>query len=217
MGVERRVQIAACVVAASLFFADMAAVLAQSGGSPSLLPFETHAFLTDHPALQASLDRLNSGSTAWQDAVAAVAKTGRRALIVTPDRIRVADLEGTPSKPFDERLLAEAEPVADENQRVETVVVIVNLALLEKVHGKRSSGSAFDADLDRILAHEVYGHAVPYLLAGHLSGKCADSRKGQPAWQSCAIRRENEVRRQLGLGLRIDDGLDSLAMGYTRN
>ena len=70
----------------------------------------------------------------------------------------------------------------------------------------------FEDDLDRILAHEVYGHAFPYLFAGDLSGKCADPAKGQRAEDACAIKRENEIRAELRLGKRRGYGLDGLSL-----
>jgi hypothetical protein len=101
--------------------------------------------------------------------------------------------------------------MADDWSRVDTVVVVVNLPLLEKLYSDASMAD-LEGDLDRILAHEVYGHAIPYLLAGHLSGKCADPSPGQRATDACAIRRENEIRSELRLGERRGYGLDSLTL-----
>ena len=75
--------------------------------------------------------------------------------------------------------------------------------------GPRGTGKT---SIARILAHEVYGHAMPYLLAGHLSGKCADPLPGQRATDACAIKRENAIRGELRLGQRRDYGLDGLAL-----
>jgi hypothetical protein len=141
-----------------------------------------------------------------------VAKTGGRAYITTPDRVRVVDPRDGSWSSFDESVLAEAVPIPDENLRVDSVVVVVNLPLLEEVHRFSNARMDVEADLDRVLAHEIYGHAVPILLAGHMSGRCPDPLPEQPASESCAIQRENEVRAQLGLGRRTDDGLNSLAM-----
>jgi hypothetical protein len=58
----------------------------------------------------------------------------------------------------------------------------------------------------------VYGHAVPYLLAGTLTAKCADPAIGPSASASCAVQRENVVRREMRLGQRIEYGRDSLAI-----
>jgi len=62
------------------------------------------------------------------------------------------------------------------------------------------------------LVHEIYGHAIPYLLAGDLSGRCADPKRGERASEACSIQRENAVRAELGLGRRTDYGLSDLAL-----
>jgi hypothetical protein len=63
-----------------------------------------------------------------------------------------------------------------------------------------------------VLAHEVYGHAIPYLIAGDLSGRCADPVGNQRPEDSCAIARENQIREELKLGNRTDYGLSGLAL-----
>jgi len=211
MDVSRFVRFASWVIAACLVgFSTPAS--AQLGNAASSQPADTDVLSTDHPAIRASLDRLFTGSAAWRDALADISKTGRRAIIVTPDRVRVTDADGRPAKPFDSTVLAEVQPIADADGRVHVVVVIVNVELLETLHARSLRMFDLDADLDRILAHEVYGHAVPYLLSGHLSAKCADPSPGQRATDACAIQRENEVRLQLGLGRRVDSGLNGLAL-----
>jgi hypothetical protein len=60
--------------------------------------------------------------------------------------------------------------------------------------------------------HEVYGHALPYVVVGDVAGRCADPGKDERATDACAIRRENAVRAELGLGRRSDPGLLSLAL-----
>jgi hypothetical protein len=92
---------------------------------------------------------------------------------------------------------------------VSLVIVVVNLPLLEEVH-RRSYSPLVELywDLDRILVHEIYGHALPYLLAGDLSGRCPDPAPGQKASDACSIRRENAVRAELGLSRRTGYGLD---------
>ncbi len=96
-------------------------------------------------------------------------------------------------------MIAEVQPLADDWSRVDTVVVVINLPLLDRLYSDATNAD-LEADLDRILAHEVYGHAIPYLLAGHLSGKCADPQPRQRATDACAIKRENEIRSELRLG-----------------
>src|SRR5687768_8123790 len=184
---------------------------AASAGEPRWTWRDRPPVVVEHPVLAASLARLYAGSSRWRDALNAVADTGRRVVVITPDRVRVRDGNDAPDTPFDPDVLAEIQPVADDWSRVDTVVVVVNLPLLDKLYSDATLAD-LHADLDRILAHEIYGHAIPYLLAGHLSGKCADPLPKQRATDACAIKRENEIRSELRLGQRGEYGLDGLAM-----
>lgn len=188
--------------------------LAQSPSSPPADPAPTAPLLTRNPTFQASLDRIATGSALWRDALEEVRLKGRHALIVTSDKVLVADTPGKRgTEAFDETVLAEVAPVPHDDSQVHVVLVVVNLALLENIHRERRSlPSEFNADLDRILVHEIYGHALPYLQAGDLSGRCADPTPDQRASDACSIRRENAVRAELGLGRRSSYGLDSLAL-----
>ena len=172
---------------------------------------ERPPLLVDHPVLAKSVARLEVGSPRWREALDAVANTGRKVVVVTPDKVRVRDEAGQAETPFDPDVIAEVQPIADDWSRVDTVVVVINLPLLDKLFSDATIAD-LERDLDRILAHEVYGHAVPYLLAGHLSGKCADPLPRQRATDACAIKRENEVRSELRLGQRHEYGLNGLAM-----
>ena len=165
----------------------------------------------EHPVLARSAARLYAGSPRWRDALHAVAETGRRVVLLTPEKVRVRNADGGGDAAFDPDVIAEVQPMADDWSRIDTVVVVINLPLLDKLYTDATMRD-LEADLDRILAHEVYGHAVPYLLAGHLSGKCADPLPGQRATESCAITRENAIRSELRLGQRRDYGLDGLAV-----
>jgi len=182
----------------------------------SLLAHAAHAqrspLETANPVVQGSLDRIAKGSPSWRAALEAIRGTARRAIVVTSDQVLVADpaTEGRMDR-FDDTVLAEVAPVPRPDSRVDVVLVVINLALLEESHRKaRSVLSEFEADLDRILVHEIYSHAVPYLLAGHLSGRCPDPAAGERAIDACSIRRENAVRAELGLGRRTSYGLDDL-------
>ena len=184
-------------------FFIVAAVLAVSWSSAWAQDDSQRALLVSHPVLAASVERLNDESPTWRDALHAVAATGRRTVLVTPDKVN-----GT----FDSHALAQAHPIADEHARVETVLVVINLELLQRLSGLPVDALQFKDDLDRIVAHEVYGHAVPFLLSGDLSGRCADPAPGQSATSACAIKRENLIRRELGLGQRFEYGREGLAI-----
>lgn len=169
--------------------------------------------LTRHPVLNAALARIEQGSASWRAAMAALAPTPRRAVLVTPDEVVVRKGGAAAVTPFDRAELAEVSPVADDQGRVTHVLVVVNVDALQAVHDRLGSlPGELHADLERVLAHEIYGHAVPYLQTGHLSGRCADPEPGTPATEACAIRRENVIRAELGLGRRADAGLASLAL-----
>lgn len=217
MNVSQSRWFASCAVAALLVAGYSTSALAQARLAKSPLAktkpaADARIIHATHPALVASVMRLQAGSAAWRQAVEELAATGRRALLVTPHQVRVADAPGEPAKPFDDGVLAEVQPIPGDNDTVDLVVVVINVELLEVLHARNGRMFELDADLDRILAHEVYGHAMPYLLAGHLSGRCADPVPGQHATDACAIQRENEVRMELGLGRRDDYGLNGLAL-----
>jgi hypothetical protein len=169
--------------------------------------------VTRHPELRAALERIARGSASWRAALAAVAGTGRTALVLTPDEVVVTDPGGTARTAFDRSEVAAVSPVSDDAGRVRAVLVVVNVDEIQAAHERLSSlPGEFHADLERVLAHEVYGHAVPYLLAGDLSGRCADPAPGTPAAHACAIRRENVIRAELRLGRRTDGTLSSLSL-----
>lgn len=169
--------------------------------------------MTRHPELRDALARIAKGSATWRAALAGLASSARRAVLVTPDEVVVRDAVTGKSSPFDRSELAEVAPVADAAGRVGRVLVVVNVERLQEIHVRLGSlPGEFHADLDRVLAHEIYGHAVPYLQAGHLSGRCSDPEPGVPATDACAIRRENVIRAELGLGRRTDAGLSSLPL-----
>jgi len=141
-----------------------------------------------HPVLASSVQRLTEGSASWREALSAIAARGRRAVVVTPDRVKT---------PMDGGTLAQVFPIADEQSRVGTVLVVINLELLQKLSGLPVTAVDFEDDVDRIIAHEVYGHAIPFLLSGSLAGNCADPAVGQSAVASCVIQRENVIRREI--------------------
>ena len=192
-------------------FVGFAVVLAAAPLSLRAQEPSPSPFVSRHPVLAASLDRLHAGSAAWRAAADALSGTGRRAIVVTPQMISAhARTDG--AYDFDSESLAGAEPIVDDQSRVETVIVVVNLPLLQRLSGLPMASIAFQDDVDRIVAHEVYGHAVPFLLAGSLSGKCADPERGQSPGDACAIKRENVIRTELRLGQRFDYGREGLAL-----
>jgi len=194
-----------------------AAVLGQSPLRPALHAADGAPLLTSNPTLQASLERIARGSSLWREAFEALRGTRRTVLVLTPDQVVVADTpDGETGRPFDPAVLAAVAPIPRQDSQVREVLVVVNLPLIQEIHDRRRSlAIELDMDVDRILVHEVYGHALPYLLAGDLSGRCADPAPGQPASEACSVRRENAVRAELRLGRRTEYGLDGLWLART--
>lgn len=199
-----------CVVAAAIGLGAVMPVGVRTEGLPTP---ESGPFITRHPELRAALERIARGSASWRAALVAVATTGRTALVVTPDEVVVADPAREARTAFDRSEVAAVSPVTDESGRVRAVLVVVNVDQIQAAHERLLSlPGEFHADLERVLAHEVYGHAVPYLVAGDLSGRCADPAPGTPAADACAIQRENVIRAELRLGRRTDGSLASLSL-----
>jgi hypothetical protein len=205
---------ACCLVVALIVSAPPLPAAAQSAIPLGSQGVDGAPVLVSDPTLLASLRRIAAGSTLWRENIEALRGTGRYVLVLTPEHVVMADtIDGDGAGPFDPTVLAEVAPVPEDDSQVRTVLVVVNLALIERIHTQRRSlPGDLDADLDRILVHEVYGHAFPYLLAGHLSGRCPDPAPDQRATDACAVRRENAVRKELGLGRRTDYGLSGLAL-----
>lgn len=179
----------------------------ESGG---LTAVTESVVVARHPLIRASLERLTERSPSWRAGLRLIQGRGRVA-IATADEVLVQD--GNRRRPFEADVLGEVTPVVGPDGRVSEVLVVVNLHLIEDRYRRRlSPPSELHADLDRVLAHEVFGHALPYLIAGSVSGRCADPVAGERPQDSCAITRENVIREELGLGRRSDAGVAGLAL-----
>ena len=187
-----------------------------AGASPSevrLEPVATSALLAPHPVVRKALERILARSARFRDGLEQVSNLGRHVLVLTTDQVAMTSGRAEDSYALDDSELAEAVAVADPDSVIRTVVVVLNLDLVQRVARELSlSDRDLADDIDRILIHEVYSHAVPLLIEGR-PGRCSDPEEGQPAIEACSIRRENEVRADAGLGLRTDYGLRSLALG----
>ena len=167
-----------CLALAAVVASTAAAqsIQAQTVSNPPLATSDSSPLLTTSRTLQASLGRIWRGSPLWREAIASVRKTGRQVLVVEPADVMIAGRRGDRGA-LDHGVVAEAYPVVAEDSQIPVVVVVVNLRLVQETHDARLSVLRdFEADIDRILVHEVYGHAVPYLLAGDLSGRLRRSR-----------------------------------------
>jgi hypothetical protein len=191
-----------------------ATVAAQPATLLPQSPASVSPFLASNPTIRASLDRIARGSALWRDSAETIGAKGGRVVVLTSDQVVVADSPVSVQRDrFDGGTLAGIAPVVKPDSSIQVVLVVINLELLNEAH--RSQGSLpaeFETDLDRILIHEVFGHAMPYLLVGDLSGRCPDPSPGEAAAKACSIVRENLVRAEMRLGRRTDYGLSGLTL-----
>ncbi|MGE0392504.1 MAG: hypothetical protein AB7I25_02525 [Vicinamibacterales bacterium] len=164
--------------------------------------------------LLARLEAIQRRSPLWREAIEQLRASRRQVIVATPDQVIVKDSPDAPTgERFDPTVIAAAAPVPGPGNRFDTVLVVVNLPLLQALyHQSMAPPSGLHGDIDRILIHEVYGHAVPYLLAGDHSGRCADPAPGERATDACSVKRENAVRGELRLGRRSSYGLEDLTV-----
>ena len=87
---------------------------------------------------------------------------------------------------------------------IDLVVIRVDLTALHRAAKRRLIGGTawLERTTDAIVIHELWGHAVPVLAAGSITGRCPDPRPGEVEAESCVMRRESVLRAELGLSPR---------------
>lgn len=198
------------VVAASLMLAFEAPPLVAGNGTAHSVP----VIQTNHRLLHARLEAIYRRSPLWRQALDQLRAYRRQVVVVTPEQVVVKDsADAAGGEPFDPSVIAAAAPIPGPDNRLDVVLVVVNLPLLQSLYLQSAAPpSGLHGDIDRILIHEVYGHAIPYLLAGDLSGRCSDPEPGERAADACSVQRENAVREELRLGRRRSYGVHDLAI-----
>ena len=157
------------------------------------------------------MDALAERSASWRAGMDSIQAEGFHMVVAGPAAVRqmVRGLEN-----YAPEHLGEVVPLRDPTGAIAGAVVTIDLPRLERLW--RRTGlprSVFEADIDRILIHEVYGHVVPLAASRSIDGGCPDPRPGAPALSSCAIRRENVIRKELGIEPRLAYDLSGLAIG----
>src|SRR5690606_14531350 len=102
----------------------------------------------------------------------------------------------------------------DRSGEIVGAVVTVDVPRLARLY--RLTGlpdEMLEMDIDRILIHEIYGHELPLSQTRTILGGCPDPKPGALAESSCAIRRENKIRDELGLEPRVTYDLRGLSIG----
>lgn len=150
-------------------------------------------------------------SRTWRAAMDTLRGTGFRVVIGSPADVRQG-VDGLAD--HHARHFGEVVPLRDDAGEIIGAAVVIDVARVRRLAERGGLSDAVVArDVDRILIHEVYGHVVPLSQTRRISGGCPDPRVGEPPWSSCAIRRENRIRAELGLEPRTAYDITGLAVG----
>lgn len=154
---------------------------------------------------------LSERSPKFRSAMDSLAATDFRIVLAQPQQIRglMPGLEY-----YRAEHLGEVLPIRDSTRAIVGAIVTVDVARLKAMHRQGTlPAAALEDDIDRILIHEVYGHVIPLSASRRISGGCPDPKPGEPALNSCAIRRENAIRAELGMEARTTYDIRGLAIG----
>lgn len=193
-------------------------ILAAGCASPSLLAPRSAITIESADIIEVTdttlalrMGVLASQSSIWRAGLDTIRANGFRVLVATPEQVPglVAGMETYRARHFGEVI-----PIRDRWGAIIGAVVTVDVPRLERLY--RLTGlpdEMLDLDIDRILIHEIYGHVVPLSQTRTIPGGCPDPKPGAPAETSCAIRRENRIREELGLEPRVTYDLRGLSIG----
>jgi hypothetical protein len=173
-----------------------------------------------HDSLLAStIARIRSMSPAFDSAMVAVERSGMRVYIGT-------DIELRKQIPWGFQRIAEWQaitttyPLTADGARgrpIEHAAVIVRLEpLREALLASTTSASdvnLIERHLERVLAHEIYGHLMPQLQLGLTAPiACDDPQSAETWYDACVMTRERHVVAELSLA-RITAASVALASG----
>lgn len=153
------------------------------------------------PRLRAAMARAREGP------ILVVIGTPLQVLDRVPHRPWVAPGSGSPQ--LADFFIHMQEP---DSARVGTVVIRTHLDRLQAAARSRTllgigAGRAqrwLDETTDAILIHELWGHLIPIVEEGDHTGNCSDPAPGVPDPESCAMKRENAMREELGMKPRTE-------------
>jgi hypothetical protein len=164
-----------------------------------------------NPFLERRTHEIARRSATWRAAMDTLSGTRFWVVVGTPADIRrsVPGLEN-----YRSRHLGEVVPLRDDEGALLGAIVTIDLELLEQLGARTGVTRAeLEADVDRILVHEIYGHVVPLAWNRTIAGGCPDPAPGAPAESSCAMLRENRIRAELGMQPRLAYDLSGLSVG----
>lgn len=166
--------------------------------------------ITD-PHLVSVMRRMSDRSPSFRQALDGLAAARIPVLVGTP----AALIEQLPPPVRSRSLLARAVPIparlparrfrlpGSPRLPLRQVIVVIDVPAIRDLYGMQGVLPALEADLAIILAHELAGHALDWARSGDLYDACLDpsalALAVDPGAKGCAVERENQVRRDLGL------------------
>jgi hypothetical protein len=165
------------------------------------------SFKVVHPYLRDRIRVLELGSPSFREATRQLRSGEVVVYVGTPATLRQQPIRREAvTRPMRSDRIAEFLGIGDlATGGVDTIVVSVDLDRIRLLHRPIPlirDGEKLRRRIDRfvesILVHEIWGHVVPVAEAGNLSAHCPDPAPGEPAADSCVMRRENGLREELG-------------------
>jgi hypothetical protein len=144
------------------------------------------------PDLQGRIARLRAESSYFDEGWMAIVRSGVPVVIGTKEQ-RAARLP--PSIRASRGWAAITVAFGDDRGRLREATVAIRLEWLRSLYGAEAVPE-FEAALDELLVHEIYGHLVPLIVAGDLAAVCSDPEPHQRVEESCVGKRTLRVQEQ---------------------
>jgi hypothetical protein len=157
------------------------------------------------PYLHDRIRALETRSLRFRAAVDAVRNGERTVFVGTPLLLSALPLHPALVGHLPRGRLGEFRAIAQpETGRVDTLVVSIDLERIIRMSNWPLPGARARAEriTDAVLVHEIWGHLVPVAASGNIADRCRDPVPGEPELDSCVMRRENELRAELGWRVR---------------
>ncbi|MGH7669881.1 MAG: hypothetical protein ACRENQ_10355 [Gemmatimonadaceae bacterium] len=153
--------------------------------------------------LAATVTKLRARSPAFDSAIVAIEASGIPVVIGTAVQLRDQLPPGYQYVGGWQALTA-VYPLTSKGSRgrpIEHVAVIVRLSELRaalRAGATKSDSALFNRFIERVVAHEIYGHLMPQLALGKTAPIACDDPTSAADWYSaCVMQRERHVMAQL--------------------
>lgn len=184
-------------------FIAVIVLLSACAPTPLATPEPQSRIAVDDPRLREALAYLETHSSSFRSALQQLSLN--REYIVSIERKHVDEVSAQTG----------AQVVPLESAQGARVMVYTGV-LEERALERGYAPEELTIDLALILGHEIYAHIIPAFEQGVdvLSNPCPDPHARQHPLYSCALKRENRLRRELGLQPRTTHSSQDL--GFVR-